>query len=82
MATRPCARIAVRAPSTGGSDTRKLLALWTVGGKEGAAWGGVSGEWMGAVLQFFLCSFSPCLHLIREAFKALLPSVPSPYTFL
>lgn len=48
MATRPCARTAVRAPSKGGgSDPRKLLALWTVGGEEG--WGRRGAGGMGAV---------------------------------
>lgn len=47
MATRPCARTAVRAQSTrGGSDPPKLLARWTVGGEE--CWGrwGEEGGWV------------------------------------
>ncbi|XP_004737550.1 max dimerization protein 3 isoform X1 [Mustela putorius furo] len=39
MATRPCARTAVQAQSTGGgSDPPKLLARWTVGGLCTTSW--------------------------------------------
>lgn len=47
MATRLCARTAVRAPSTGeGSDPHKLLARRTVDGEEGR---GEQRRGMGAV---------------------------------